>query len=216
MKLKTTPYTEYEKYVPQTGQYILAQYNEETIIVYQAFNPRIASYAVEHQQFGGAHYKFTRMSWIKPNFLWMMYRCGWATKEAQKRVLAIEIKRSHFEQILEGAVVSSYNKRQYATQEAWKAALANSSVRLQWDPDHHPYGGKLDRRAIQLGLRGDMLRQFATDWIVSIEDITPFVLEQSQHINAKALEQLIVAQEAVYPVQSEKARQAVRVMDWLG
>ena len=143
-----------------------------------------------------------------------MYRCGWATKEAQKCVLAIEIKRHHFEQILEGAVVSSYNKRTYPTQEEWKAALANSSVRLQWDPDHHPYGGKLDRRAIQLGLRGKTLRQFATDWIVSIEDITPFVLEQSEHIKSKRLEALIVAQEAVYPVQSEKARQAVRVMEW--
>jgi len=27
------------------------------------------------------------MSWIKPNFLWMMYRCGWGTKEGQQVTL---------------------------------------------------------------------------------------------------------------------------------
>ena len=27
-------------------------------------------------------------------------------------------------------------------------------IRLQWDPDHHPHGAKIDgRRAIQLGLK---------------------------------------------------------------
>jgi hypothetical protein len=29
-------------------------------------------------------------------------------------------------------------------------------VRLQWDPDHHPNGSPLKRRAIQLGLRNDV------------------------------------------------------------
>jgi len=24
-----------------------------------------------------------RMTWIKPNFLWMMYRSGWASKKNQ-------------------------------------------------------------------------------------------------------------------------------------
>jgi hypothetical protein len=37
------------------------------------------------------------MTWIKPSFLWMMYRCGWATKPGQERVLAIQITREGFE-----------------------------------------------------------------------------------------------------------------------
>ena len=37
------------------------------------------------------------MSWIKPNFLWMMYRCGWAAKENQKSVLAISINKTDFD-----------------------------------------------------------------------------------------------------------------------
>jgi hypothetical protein len=28
------------------------------------------------------------MDWSKPNFLWMMYRSGWATKERRERIVA--------------------------------------------------------------------------------------------------------------------------------
>jgi hypothetical protein len=201
MNLKTTLYAEYENNVPQEGAHILAQYSEETIIVYQAFNPRIAKYAVEHQQFGGEHYKFSRMSWIKPNFLWMMYRCGWGTKEAQKRVLAIKISKQNFNSILKAAVHSSFKADIYGTQENWKAAMAASSVRLQWDPDHDPYGEKMQRRAIQLGLRGDMLLKFGTEWIISIEDVTSFVLAEGEKVKAKQLDELLVIKEAVYDVK---------------
>lgn len=209
MKLKTILYPHYENKLPQKGYHILAQTTADTIIVYQAFNPKIAAYAVEHQRFGGAHYRFTRMSWIKPNFLWMMYRCGWATKEAQKRVLAIEITKVNFEKILEAAVWSSYNAPLYQTKENWKTALATSSVRLQWDPDHNPYGDKLDRRAIQLGLRGAVLQEFATNWILSIQDITPFVLEQGKRVKAKQLDELLVLDEMVYQVESQLARKTI-------
>ena len=46
----------------------LVAYDDETIVVYQAYRPDIAAYAVEHEQFGGP-WSFGRMSWIKPNFL---------------------------------------------------------------------------------------------------------------------------------------------------
>ena len=76
MNLETIHYTHYELGLPQSGQHILGQLRGDNIIVYQAFNPAIANYAVKHQKFGGSAYSFTRMSWIKPNFLWMMYRAG--------------------------------------------------------------------------------------------------------------------------------------------
>ena len=48
---------------------------EEAILVYQAFKPEIGQYAVEHQRFVGCRaYSSPRMSWIKTNFLWMMFR----------------------------------------------------------------------------------------------------------------------------------------------
>ncbi len=204
MKLRTIPYRDYEKGLPQSGQHILAQQNADSVIVYQAFNPRIASYAVEHQVFGGDHYSYSRMTWIKPNFLWMMYRCGWALKENQKRVLAIEMAKGHFDEILSGAVHSAFKADKYESREAWQAAVKNSEVRLQWDPDHDPYGGKLERRAIQLGMRGQVQTQFGKEWIRSIEDITDFVLEQGKLVESKALDKLLVIEEQVYSPNSDQ------------
>jgi len=38
---------------PAQGRHILAQFDDDTIVVYQAFCPEIADYAVQHQQFRG-------------------------------------------------------------------------------------------------------------------------------------------------------------------
>jgi hypothetical protein len=73
-------------------------------------------------------------------------------------------------------------------------------VRLQWDPDHHPSGAKLERRAIQLGLRGAALESFAEAWILGIEDITPFVVEQRARVRSGDLGELRTPREEVYPV----------------
>jgi Domain of unknown function (DUF4291) len=78
------------------------------------------------------------MSWIKPNFLWMMYRSGWGTKPGQEVVLAIWLKRTAFDAILAEAVHSTYTEAVYGSQQQWKQAGQNPSVRLQWDPDHDP------------------------------------------------------------------------------
>jgi hypothetical protein len=58
-------------------------------------------------------------------------------------------------------VHSSFDEEHYPTQEQWQEAQAISSVRLQWDPDHDPIGTKLERGAVQLGLRAEMLKAFS-------------------------------------------------------
>ena len=57
------------------------------------------------------------MSWIKPNFLWMMYRSGWGQKEGQEVVLAVKIKRAAFDTILAHAVRSKHNPDLYPTEK---------------------------------------------------------------------------------------------------
>ena len=155
--------------------------DENSIIVYQAYRPSIAKFAIQHQRFGG-DFSYSRMSWIKPNFLWMMYRAGWATKEGQEHILAIRIHRPFFDELLESAIASSYAASGLESHETWEKAVAESDVRLQWDPDHDPHGHKLPRRAIQLGLRGEKLRLFGQEQIISIEDITPLVREQHSRL----------------------------------
>ncbi|MCE7991098.1 MAG: DUF4291 domain-containing protein [Roseivirga sp.] len=211
MTLDTILYHEYEKGLPQSGRHILCQERGDNLIVYQAFNPRISDFAVRNQRFGGSHYKFTRMSWIKPNFLWMMYRAGWAGKEHQQQILAIEISKANFISLLDQAVHSTFKESVYGDHTAWKDKVASSSVRLQWDPDHDPQGEKIPRRAVQLGLRGEVLKQFATDWIVSIEDITPFVKEQKALIDQKRMSELRVMKETVLSVDEERIGQKLEL-----
>jgi hypothetical protein len=195
--LITTSYTEQIVRLPKIGRHIVAQFDDEGVVVYQAYRPAIGEFAANHGYFGG-EFSLNRMSWIKPNFLWMMYRSGWGQKEGQEVVLAVKIKRAAFNTILAAAVCSGYNSDLYPTEKDWKHAVNRSDVRLQWDPDHSPTGGKLARKAIQLGLRGDMLAAYAREWIIWVEDISEFVREQYQHIND--FERLIVPSESIYPV----------------
>jgi Domain of unknown function (DUF4291) len=200
MKLKIEPYLEQRRRWPASGRHILAQFDDESVVVYQAYRPEIGHFAAEHGYFGGG-FSLDRMSWIKPNFLWMMFRSGWGTMPDQEVTLAVWLRRSAFDDILKGAVHSTFVPEVYSNQEEWKQAVARSSVRLQWDPDHDPSGAKVERRAIQLGLRGDALARYAREWIVRIENISSFVERQHHHAHPAAHDRLLVPREEVYPVE---------------
>lgn len=194
MKLKLKNYKEQLQDWPQQGYHIMAQYDEEKITVYQSYRKEIGEFAVKNQYFGGA-FSLERMTWIKPNFLWMMYRNGWGTKEGQEYVLAIHLKMEAFKKYLRNAVYSSYNSRLGISREEWKDQVKESSVRLQWDPDHDPSGRELERKAIQIGLRNDFIVSFAQDDIISIDDISDFVKEQHQFVLNSDLDRLVLPEE---------------------
>lgn len=197
MKLPTEPYAAQSARWPISGRHILASFGDDRVVVYQAYRPDIGRFAAERGYFGG-DFSLSRMSWVKPNFLWMMYRSGWGTKKDQEVVLAIAIERAAFDQILAAAVHSSHVPEIYGDRDTWKRAVAASDVRLQWDPDHGPGGDKLERRAIQLGLRGETLRRYARAWILDVEDISDFVA--AQRANVRDRDALLTPVERVYPV----------------
>ena len=205
MPLQWEPYEAQKTVWPQGGRHILAQYDEDSVVVYQAYCPAIGKFATQNGYFGDG-WSASRMSWIKPNFLWMMFRCGWAEKENQETVLALTLRRAAFETILAQAVPSSFDAARWESEAEWKKALAHSSVRLQWDPDHGPTGEKRERRAIQLGLRGDVLQSFGREWLLNIEDITPLVREQHAHVSARRFDLLQTPREHVFPVTPEATR----------
>ena len=51
MKLPTERYTTQQEHLPAKGQQIIAQFDSQSIIVYQAFQDAIADYAVANQSF---------------------------------------------------------------------------------------------------------------------------------------------------------------------
>ncbi|HVR87451.1 MAG TPA: DUF4291 domain-containing protein [Planctomycetota bacterium] len=199
MNLALEAFTAQSQRWPRSGRHILAQFDAGSVVVYQAYRAQIGRFAAAHGYFGEG-FSLSRMSWIKPNFLWMMYRSGWARKEGQEIVLAIRLRRPAFDELLAAAVPSSFDSRQFSTESAWKQALAGSEVRLQWDPDHHPSGAPMERRAIQLGLRGKTLEKYSREWILSIEDVSKFSRDQGATLGEKGLAGLVTPREDAYPV----------------
>jgi hypothetical protein len=183
MKLPTAPYLAQSASWPTGGEHVLAHHDEASIVVYQAYRPAIGRFAIEHGRLGGPDFSLSRMSWVKPNFLWMMYRSGWGTKEGQEVTLGLRVRRRFFDALLRAAVPSSFDPARYETREAWQAAVTASEVRLQWDPDHAPSGARLERRAVQLGLRGATLAAFANEELLEVIDLSEFVA--AQRVNAQ-------------------------------
>ena len=114
---------------------IRAVYDDYTIRVYQAYSTAIAELTLKHRSFSHSQFKLNRMTWIKPSFLWMMYRSGWGKKDlGQCRILAIDILRIGFEWALKNSCVSTELKsiKDPSARLAYKASFP---VRIQWDPE---------------------------------------------------------------------------------
>lgn len=204
MKIPTAPYLKQRELWPRTGRHILAHFDDVSVVVYQAFRPAIGHFAAREGYFGG-EFSYSRMSWFKPNFLWMMYRSGWGRKENQEVTLAIRLKRDFFENVLAQCVPSTFQAHLYENEQLWQKEVARSDVRLQWDPDHAPNGAKEARRALQIGLRGATLQTYGREAILSIEDISDFVAEQRAHLGD--LSRLCTPAEQVYRVADETIAQ---------
>ncbi|WP_327431254.1 DUF4291 domain-containing protein [Streptomyces sp. NBC_01236] len=183
---------------------IRAAYAESTITVYQAYSPEIGLPAVREGRFPAA-WKRDRMTWIKPSFLWMMYRCGWGTKPGQETVLAVEISREGFEWALRHACLSSYVRGVHPDRAAWQRQLKRAPARVQWDPERDLHLQPLPYRSLQLGLSGEAVRRYADEWTVSIRDVTPLAREIHALISAQDLDSAarLLPQEHPYPLGDE-------------
>ncbi|MCW8375971.1 DUF4291 domain-containing protein [Streptomyces justiciae] len=170
---------------------IRADYDADTIVVYQAYAPAIADAALRAGRFV-APYSFHRMTWIKPSFSWLMHRSNWARKPGQERVLAVRITRQGWEEALSRAVLTT----------ADPAAVAQAAVHVQWDPERSLRGAALNHYSIQVGIGRELIRTFTDEWIVGLTDLTPQVrkaaaLTQTGHA-AKA--QRLLPAERPYPL----------------
>ncbi|WP_329485755.1 DUF4291 domain-containing protein [Kitasatospora sp. NBC_01246] len=179
---------------------IRASYTDTTVTVYQAYAPEIGLPAALDGRFPAA-WRRDRMTWIKPSFLWMMYRCGWAGKEGQETVLAVEITREGFEWALENACLAHYQPGLHPDRGDWKRRLKRAPARVQWDPERDLHLRPLAHRSLQLGLTGEAAERYAEEWIVSIRDVTALAQAIHAHVRDGALDaarQLLPA-ERPYP-----------------
>ena len=191
-----------------TAEYeIRADFDRDTITIYQAYPDRIADCALEAGRFV-APFSFQRMTWIKPSFLWLMHRSNWGRKAGQERVMAVKIQRSGWEKALTSAVLTSYDSRVFSSNADWGERFAAATVHLQWDTERSLRGAALPYHSIQIGLSRHVIREYVDEWITKIEDLTPLVrklydlLQSGQADKAKRLLPL----ERVYPVSAALGR----------
>jgi len=178
---------------------IFAVFDNHHIRVYQAYNDTIADEAIRIGTFGDS-FKFDRMTWIKPSFLWMMYRSGWGEKEGQNRILAIDIKRTGFDYIVKSSTLTSYSQTRHDTYEQWKNVIGKSEIRCQWDPERDVYGNPQKQRTIQLGIKGSVVRNYVFDWIMRISDISQNVKAVKSAIESGTFNESLLPLEKEYTV----------------
>jgi hypothetical protein len=180
---------------------VRADFDDETIVVYQAYPSAIAGPAIDAQRFVPP-FSRDRMTWIKPSFLWMMYRCGWATKPGQERVLAVRMTRAGFEEALSEACLSHFDPEVYPDHDAWQQRLSRSPVRVQWDPERDPATNPLPWRSLQVGLGRAVVPAYVDRWVVGLEDIT----DQVHRLRGQpAAERTHLPAERSYPLPSAVA-----------
>jgi hypothetical protein len=184
--------------VEAPARQVRAVYTADTVTVYQAYNPALGEYAATHGRFPGT-YNRDRMTWIKPSFLWTMYRSGWATKFRQERVLALEITRTGLEWALANAALSHYDPDVHADRAEWAASLRRP-VRVQWDPERSLTLRPLPYRSLQVGLSGEAVHRYVDEWLVGITDVTGLAHRIHALVQAGDADSLVTA-EALLPAE---------------
>lgn len=176
---------------------IRAVYDARTIRVYQAYSDGIADAALAAGTFV-APFKMERMTWIKPSFLWMMYRAGWGHKDdGQRRILAIDMSRDGFDWALDHGCPS--HPPPTMDHAGWVRLKDASPVRIQWDPERDVHFRPLPHRAIQIGLGKEAVRRYVGDWIARVSDVTPLAHEMCELVRRDRLEEA----EALRPRERE-------------
>ena len=178
---------------------ILAEHSADQIVVYQAFNEAIGKPAAAAGTLDVPAFSKTRMTWIKPSFLWMMYRSGWGRKDTgQQVILRLTMTRDGFAHLLRNACLSSYDPAIYPDRAEWQADLAAHPNRVQWDPDKDLHLQPMDRRAIQIGIAGAYVPVYLQA-ITSVEDITT----EAQQIEALVASGQMDEAQARIPMMTE-------------
>lgn len=156
---------------PRKLREVWARQDDMNLVVYQAFGPEIALPALREQKLI-APFSLSRMTWVKPSFLWACYRSEWATAKQQQRLLAITLAKSIFFNCLDDACLSHFEPEVHKTSEVWSEQLRTSACRIQWDPERDVNMVRMEYRSLQLGIGSSLSKQYAESWITCVEDVT--------------------------------------------
>lgn len=186
---------------------IRADFDRDTIAVYQAYSSAIADAALSAQRFVPP-FSMHRMTWIKPSFLWLMHRSNWGLRSGQERILAVRITREGWERALSLAVLTSFSASVFWSPADWEAQFQTARVHLQWDTERSFRGAALPYFSIQVGLSRHIIHEFVDEWTIRIEDYTPRVRKIHDLLRSGRSEKAKrhLPPESIYPVDPDLAR----------
>ena len=186
---------------------VRADYNAQTIVVYQAYSPAIAQPSLRAQRFMPP-FSFTRMTWIKPSFLWLMERSNWGQKSGQECILAVRVRRSGWDEALSLGVLTSFEAPAHRNAQVWREQFEKALVHIQWDPERSIRGADLGYNSIQVGLSRHIIQKYVDEWVVEIQDYTPLVKKIHALVKAGHADKAkkLLPPEQIYPVSSEVAK----------
>jgi len=194
----------------QPEHQIRADFDRDTIVVYQAYSDQIADPALRNGRFVEP-FSFNRMTWIKPSFLWLMHRSNWAQKSEQERILAIRIRRACWDSALAKGVLTAFDPRAHRSKDEWADAFASARVHVQWDPERNIRGAALQHGSIQVGISRDLIREYNEGWITQIKDFTSTVAKMRSLIRSGDVKAATrhLPPEKVYPIPDGKGRHLI-------
>src|SRR5215203_2486529 len=180
---------------------IRADFDAQSIVVYQAYSSQIALPALTAGRFVPP-FSLGRMTWIKPSFLWLMERSNWGQKSGQECILAVRITRLGWEEALSKAVLTSPEPAVYHMFENWKEQFDRALVHVQWDPERSLRGASLPYGSIQVGLSRHIIEKYVDEWTISITDYTPLVRKIYSLLKVGQVEKAkkLLPPERVYPL----------------
>ncbi len=190
-------WTAVEAMLPATGRHFLAQFDADTVTVFQSFDRDVGGYAIEHGQFGGPAFRRDRASAIRLSLLDVLGRSDWGQKPGREVTLALRLRREAFDMVLRQAIHSVFPEGVYPMKRSWQLATRYSPVSITWEADRDLSGNPLSRDAARFGLRDRTLMQFATEWIEDVIDLSPWVSAHRGDLQA------LVPQRAPYPVRDD-------------
>ena len=182
--------------IPADPRVVCATFDPDEVVVWQAHSNEVADCALRHGRFGGRAWRTDRVTRFRLSLPSLLARNGWATREGRERILAVRLKREGFDTMLRQAVHAGYEPEIYATRNTWHLATRYGHVVVAWHPDVDPSGAELGRETLRMGIRDAALERFTREWVVGIEDWTPWVLENRR----QACASLPVPRLAPYPL----------------
>lgn len=186
---------------------IRADYDAQSIVVYQAYGAAIARPALEANRFVPP-FSLRRMTWIKPSFLWLMERSNWGQKAGQEHILGVRITRNGWEEALSLGVLTGYEHAVHGSFASWQQQFEAARVHVQWDPERSIRGTDVGVNSIQVGLSRHVIERFVGEWVLEIKDLTPLTRKIHLLLQAGQTEKArrLLPPERLHPVAPEVAR----------